>query len=359
MTTAAQVLDMHTALYERWKHPSEDLVRFLNDFMDGIFQETTEAHGGVGARLAFSYMFWPCTSGEQYASMLARQLYVAPTYQVTAEMMDAVTATYEQVVGHVGHMEEREAPGPSGFCYFDKPLVFESGGAQVAYRAISWCQQSMDFNDGDGAWPGVRIAAWASVDDNEDGQTSFSRLTSGGKVVKELGIDSQAAGQLRSLGPLFLGHSLLQPFEERFNPRKKNEDATLADVTRWLHTLWMFLQTELTVVKPSDPVERHARKRAMKSLNHSDVSVVLLRRIHNAAEPSGEHHSIDWSCRWVVQGHDRHLEKYEGPRHHAVTEGGDKHCATCQGRTTYVRAYLKGPDGLPLRAARQLYKLAR
>jgi hypothetical protein len=343
VTPARVVLDVHTGLYESLKNPGSSLTTFLQDFMEAMFEDT-KAQDAISA---FAYMFWPCRTGVEYSSMLAGQLHSARTYQVTAEMMDAVTGTYEQVVGRVGHMEEREAPAQSGFCYFDKPLSFGSDSEKVSFRAISWCLQPIDFGDGDGAWPSVRITAWASVDDND---------------LDEYGPwGDRGEAKLREMGPLFLCHSLLYPFEERFVARLKGEDATLNDVTRWLHCLWMWLQAEITVTgqAPPEEVGRGARRRAQRSLKHDQVNVIILRRARSLAEPSGLHRHIDWSCRWPVQGHDRHLDKYEGPRHRAAPEGPDKHCAACGSRTTYVHAFIKGPDGLPLKSVEQLSRLAR
>jgi hypothetical protein len=93
----------------------------------------------------------------------------------------------------------------------------------------------------------------------------------------------------------------------------------------------------------------------------------MLRRVHYASDenlPEGEHRSIDWTCTWLVQGHARHLEDYDHAmygKHRAVQDhdAGPGRCTTCGARTTWVRPYIKGPDGLPLKQTKQVYRLAR
>lgn len=59
----------------------------------------------------------------------------------------------------------------------------------------------------------------------------------------------------------------------------------------------------------------------------------------------------------------RHLEDYSAVAapHHAVPLDGDRaHCAVCRTRITRVRAYVKGPGGLPLKAVPEtVYRVAR
>ena len=86
------------------------------------------------------------------------------------------------------------------------------------------------------------------------------------------------------------------------------------------------------------------------------------RRLHALDRPTdgrywldGEevsHRDIDWACRWVVQAHWRHIESYEGPQHHAKVADGM--CTVCGARCTHIRAYVKGPDGAPLKAVPEL-----
>jgi hypothetical protein len=127
-----------------------------------------------------------------------------------------------------------------------------------------------------------------------------------------------------------------------------------------MHTLWMFMDAEITVTRAGS-IDRGTRKRFRHALGREqDVNVVLLRRHHAVGEPSGEQVPIDWSCQWVVQGHYRHLNTYFGPHHHALPGPRDRgRCLTCGSRLTWVRPFVKGPEGAPLRSVDQLYRLTR
>jgi hypothetical protein len=343
VTPARLVLDTHISLYEAYKSPGEKLRWYTGQFM----QDTMDEAERQNVPQAWGYMFWPARTGEEFTSLIARQLYVSPTYQVTAEMVDAVTGTYENVVSRIGHIEERDLPTPSGFAWLDKPMGFPDDKGITMYRAVSWSSQPMEFMSGfreEERWAGVRVSCWAVPEDNLQA------------------FPGDTVAELRKLGPLVLAHSAIIPFGQRFATRKLGEDpATMDDAHRWAHCLWLWLQAEITVTRaaPPEDVGRGARRRAQRSLKHDRVNVVILRRASKAADPSGLHRDVDWSCRWPVQGHDRHLDKYEGPRHHAIPRGPDKRCAACDSRTTYVHAFIKGPEGLPLKSAEQLYRLAR
>jgi hypothetical protein len=76
---------------------------------------------------------------------------------------------------------------------------------------------------------------------------------------------------------------------------------------------------------------------------------------------AGGHRDVDWSCRWIVQGHDRHLGDYRGAGHavhHAKPPAPKQPCAACGIKTTHVRAYVKGPEGLPLKSADRVFRVA-
>jgi len=72
---------------------------------------------------------------------------------------------------------------------------------------------------------------------------------------------------------------------------------------------------------------------------------------------------VAWSCRWFVRGHYRHLDRYDRDLHgaHFAAPAEDKdHCEVCGTRISrWIHPYLKGPSGLPIRHADELFRLAR
>lgn len=88
----------------------------------------------------------------------------------------------------------------------------------------------------------------------------------------------------------------------------------------------------------SGTVERHRRKQLVREYQAevSDVKVVELRRRETVSQSSGAHPAhVDWSCRWIVNGHWRN-QPYKDAR-----------------KLIYIMPYVKGPDDRPLRVPKQ------
>jgi hypothetical protein len=85
----------------------------------------------------------------------------------------------------------------------------------------------------------------------------------------------------------------------------------------------------------SGHIERHRRKQLAREANAplpSDVKVIELRRAESMARaPDGSGEVVDWSCRWVVDGHWRN-QPYK-----------DEH------KLVYIMPYVKGPADKPLK----------
>lgn len=357
VTAPREVLDAHTTLYERLKYPPQPVVDFYRSFFsERAFRSMEGADNGDRDLLArWLQMFAPSHDEADFLAMVRRPLYGAPTYQVSADIVAAVMATYEATAHQTVNLRAGDVPSPAGFAWLDSPIVLtDAGGYSIATRALSWGPQHIpeDFLGGD--WPppetgssrdGVRLTSYSHVDDADS------------NTVPEM------ASRLRSMGmPLSISHSAFVPFDYPLGRRRiEADDVTADDITRWAHTLWMFMGTEI-VASAQPQVERPARRRAARSIGGSAVNVVTLRRIR-IDDREVAHRDIDWSCQWVVQAHSRHLEDYSaahGP-HHAVPMEGDKgHCAVCRTRITRVRAYVKGPSGAPLKAVPEtVYRVAR
>lgn len=366
----SQVLDEHVKLTEALRHPPDRVARYYDNFVQSVLEDAERTGGQSRREAAQVYLFHPAKTGRDFATVLARQLAFARTYQISPGMVDAVTATYLKSVTHVGHMEEQEVPAESGFAWFDAPLVFtDVNGLRVLHRALSWSPSSVRFSDGD-AWQGVRITAWCHTDDDDDFWDSDTMAW-----LKQIGLDG-----------LTLSHSVIVPFGQRFL-RRQDMDVSHSvtaplmdqltmlgppegrvrggsmpvgdDLARWTHTLFMFLDMELVTTSTRELAERHARKRGLRSLNHGDVNVITLRRTAHAKEGEPGHRNVDWSCRWPVQGFWRHIEQYAESHHHAVPDETRAHCASCGARLSWVRPHLRGPADRPLKQARQLYRLTR
>jgi hypothetical protein len=350
VTAPREVLDAHTTLYERLKYPPPLLTDFYASFFSEKAIRSMEKPDGGELLSRWLQMLAPARDERDFLSMVGRPLYGAPTYQVTGTIVDAVTATYEASAGKGIWLQEGEVPTETGFAWLDEPVVLtDAGGFSIATRALSWSPQTIPEEFLQGEWPqrgsrrGLRLTSYSHVDDTD----SIS--------VPEM------ADRMRAIGmPLSISHSSYISYGTQFQARRLSEEVTSDDIIHWAHTLWMFMGTEIvTTARPQ--VERPARRRAQRSVGVSEVNVVTLRRVRHG-DTELAHKDIDWSCRWIVQAHPRHVGSYAGiaDPHHAKVSGPGQPCQVCGLPTTHVRAYVKGPDGMPLKAVPEtVYRVAR
>lgn len=370
--TATDVLEAHAALAEEQRHPTPRLVSYYENFMKSVYGKSGDARQQAEA---WQFLFYPAKDAREFIAILAKQLIDARTYQVTKGMMEAVTVVYDKMRAskNMSWFEKDAVPAPAGFVWFDDPLTFtDVNGLRMAHRALSWnivtLWQGRDHDErhphahhkigevcdcADArAVPAVRITTWTHRDDDDD-------------YWKQVYAESISA-----LGDLTMGHSVIIPFGQRFALPEmlKAANGNLADdLGRWTYVLFKFFSEELTVTR-KEPVARPARRRALRTLKTGEVSVIILRKKRPMTDGTGQHRNVEWSCRWPVDGHYRHLEKYDleidelgrAHRHQALPYPWDKtHCVTCGSKITFVHPYLKGPSYLPVRQREQLYKLVR
>jgi hypothetical protein len=249
---------------------------------------------------------------------------------------------YEKSAESVVSLYEEELPAPAGFIWLDKPQMSpDRNNLTVGNRAISWGPQAMTYADGTSR-PGVRVTTWFSTHDR-DHFWSDKEEADWSAVHPDL--------------DLLYSHSTVLPFGQRVRSaalRDEKTGATRYDFLMWLHTLWAFMDTDIVTTARQD-VPRAFTRRAQRALKRPEVNVVYLRRVSTVAGSGAEasHREVSWSVRWVVQGHYRHIEEYDGIKHHAAPEyAGNvkvKKCALCGSRVTWVHAYVKGPEGRPLK----------
>jgi hypothetical protein len=336
------VLDTQVSLHEQLKYPHHDVVRFYDEFYRRGQDYVNDPDSGPETVASWSWMFAGITSGADLLAKVNKPLYSAEAYQVTAEMGEAVTAMYTETAAKTAYIREQDMPSPTGFVWLDEPAaLLDYYHRRLVNQALSWGPQSREM-DGQ-MWPGARITAWTRIDEfSEDDPEETIRA-------------------MRPFGELLLSYSVFVPFGQRLAVRDDPSDPIYDDLARWLHCLWLFMDTEIVVTRRGE-VDRSASRRAKKSLKHDEVRVVLLRRAAERGEPSGQHADVDWSCRWVVQGFDRHLGNYHAlgfRNHEARPLGPGRKCVTCGLPTTHVGAFIKGPPGKPLKNPQKLYRLVR
>lgn len=348
--TAAQVLDQHVGLFERLRYPNTPLTDYMETYAGDMKRTGREA----------AQSFYPYYDPDHldphwaadYCKHVAASLFTARTYQVTADMMRVVNGIYRKSLDHIAHLDEREMPSPAGFLWLDEPfLAPDLHHKLTTTRVITWSLQPVRVQDPVtrqvDSVPGVRLVFWSLWGD-------FSEY--------EHQIEEKIPLLRRSLGDLSMAHAMVLPFGQRFGTWRKDDEeidpeGNVSDMGNLTRVLWTLLGSEIPSVRKA-ALDRHTVRRAVRSIRQGEVSVITLRRMVTL-EDGGDYdpREVDWTCRWLVQGHWRHLESYDGPRHAAHDDGG--HCTACGARVTWVKPYLKGPEDKPLKSTEHVYRLSR
>ena len=360
----SEVLAMHTDLADLMANPHEKVLRYYHWFMERTIGEAHTAGGAERAREYWEGMFWPATTAREWTTILARLLRSARTYKVTAEMVDKVTEQYaEDLASGWYAVDEDDLPWPAGFAWLDAPLTFtDKFGKEGWNRAVSWGQEylalgSMNPRDSRRA-PGARIVSWSWHDDRDSYWTPDT-----GTSIQEM-------------GGLAMAHAISFPYRARLNVKRDAQGrATQDDTIRWVRTLWKVLSSEISATRSDVHIERHVRKRALRSLRHGEVHVVTLRRKHYVSDGEGGHQARIYTCRWPVNGFWRHSrrdadwedahhtydEHGRRTRHHATPDETREYCAICGAPVSWIGTFVKGPPGAPWKddANRTVFVLRR
>lgn len=346
MTAPGEVLDRQQALYAALQSRPAGPAKFFDELYAGLEDMARREPGTPWVKASLASMFAPARSGAEFLDIVRKPLYAAPGYQVTADIVSAVTGMYAKTADESGTtVLEEEVPSPAGFMWLEEPVVLtDAGGLTLATRALSWGPQRAPWHGG--LRDGFRVTSWG-----------------------EGPLNHQWPAEASEGLPMVLQHSQFVPFGQNLIRAVGRLDTgsltvfagkTPDDLLHWVHTLWMFMGTEVVASERAE-VSRHFRRRSARVVGNDRVNVVLLRRVRRGDHEMG-HRDIDWSCRWIVQAHERHLGSPAGGEqpHHARVTGPGQPCLACGRRTTHVRAYVKGPDGMPLKAVPEtVYRVAR
>lgn len=335
ITTGTDVTRTRRHLYEALANPNPGVVQFYDDFFSRSVERALV--GSSEMQRAWFAMLFPAHSGREFLTMVREPLYASPVYRVTVKIMSIVSAMYERSTREQ-RLVQRDQPSATGFIWLNEPLYMtDAGGARIATRAFSWGPQPEHPEDlGDGTVelspPGTRVTAWCLVGDQDD----FT--------------DEAAAEQLIAVGmPVSISHSQYVPWGAVSQARRPGADVTPDDIFRWLHTLWLFMGTEIVRIE-QETVARPERKRAQAVVGYSLVNVITMRHVKVIRDGDSEPREVDWQCSWFRQAHWRHLDSYEDSWHHAEPSSADPgRCVTCNGRITHVRIHICDPAGKPLK----------
>lgn len=216
-------------------------------------------------------------------------------------------------------VSQSDPPCPTGFTLLAEPIWFDGlreGEGRVSVRALSWTTGMVQFDDEDlGALkPGLVVCWYASRQDEPE-------LADFGTTLC-----------LNHIWPAKSGESYAKA-------------PALVPAVKFTRALWAMMEQRIAVVTNSRAPRQFRRQFERRlDLPASDIRVVTLRRQKDHGNPDGEGTDVNWTHRWIVDGHWRnqpcgvgHLER----------------------RLTWISPHVKGPDDLPLVVKKPVYQLVR
>lgn len=299
----AEVIDLRRQLVGFWDHDTE-LSRFVA--MQGREASPWSSQWGEEANLA---RIW-----------FAEQTRSAELYWVSAEMSDLIVAT-------AGSLPDVHAslPCPSGLVVFAKPLpgIDSQDGATIHTAAFMWAPVMI----GPIACIGIETFGWrdAMTPRNVDAEVVAAQIA---EFRQTMPLRLVPTG-----GSEWPNHSTLEEFSlnNRMGSLSDTARASILEDRRYIGTFWALTEQRLTD-KGEEHGDRAVRRRAQRAgLPLKPVRVVTLRQMTREHQPLGTH--VDWSHRWIVNGHWR--QQPYGPGRQLR-------------RAVYVAPFVKGPADKPL-----------
>lgn len=337
---------MSRARSEGWDTALDAQTSLLRSFgtLDGrkYMSGFVESLGRAGV---FDATTGEIVSGDpEYASML---VHAAATYLTECDPM-YVSADLTELVDYAAdHTSYKPEPlvvtdliTPHGFAYFSKPLyVTDTRGLQMPFRAIQWNPTVRKTAPGPGIdvaldgqmYDGVVITLYAHRGDGDplDDGHRYSDISIGGSDLAMEYVTTLRFGQESEV------------FEK---------DDSIRDMLAHVKVFFRLCQQTIAVPR-HERVARPTWKRAKATWKEiKEVVVFTLRRAKNAAQYEGDEREVQWSHRWMVNGHWRNQPYIERDQE------GNKFTVR---RQIWIAPYVKGPDDKPLILKRRAFELVR
>ncbi|RKF19137.1 hypothetical protein [Micromonospora globbae] len=282
--------------------------RFAHQYLKAFLEPTEDATSG-GSDLQASVIdafnraaHQPWQDGEPY---------------VLAPAMTAIIAAAAQALDLSGDIVGNDvAPSDAGVLFLPEP-IYERGihGQVTSIGAIAWAKFHNTASGRTGWW----ITGWADRDDPLDPAAARRR--------RQLAEAPELAAQfgpyvLHSFAEIPIGTPITaatdvppdvdRDWETAPDGRFCLDESSLRmrAVAAVLYAFWRIQEQPLaTVAQP--PLDRPARRRALRASLRHDTRVVMLRRTKPVTEPTGE---AKWRyrVRFVVRGHWRRLTNADG-----------------------------------------------
>ncbi len=255
-------------------------------------------------------------------------LRTAPTYLVAPSMFDLALHAARSMPDVP--LVPKDLPSPSGFCLFAEPaLAPDVHGKMVSMAGFSW-HIARD--------PQTTGVLWVIYSDLSDKRDAYYDLT----AVGEQGLPKL----------LPVGHNY-EPFGdpslslEEVVTRQGGDEQTVTEAILHMRKLplciFALMQQTLVSTTPTKPqrATRRRLKRLDSPLHDKLVKIVRLRHVRHRDERSPDAQPVDWSHRWIVNGHWRMQPTKDGVKR------------------IWIMPFVKGPEDKPLMLKETIHVLDR
>jgi hypothetical protein len=227
---------------------------------------------------------------------------------------------------------------PAGFAVFPRPFeIIDIHGKRVAYRALAWLpvSQRESYNWDTGAeGQGVWVTLLSNVNDIDDYWQEESTIEGlSGKTLRDISLAMNEEWTIMHASVMMfdvpLDKDIIDHSTGTMVPEEKTQQA--ASLYGDIECFWRLMSQ---LVMTPEPLPRQARRQRQRDERIDTVKVLKLRRYRHRMDHESEGPGIEYSHRWVVEGHWRN-QPY-GPK------------ANPEYRQIWIAPYVKGPDDKPL-----------
>lgn len=289
--------------------------------------------------------------GETFAFVEAARLNRATTYFVENDMISiAKIASWDMPMQS---LESSDLPSEFGFVVLETPVLGRDvRDRDIALSAMSWGPTT--FFDPDGNQTdrtGISVVFYSDLNDFRDSQSEhlvdfYRWATSNGKPMSRHAIYHFASLEFgRDMSEytyIDTRRGTSDHVPDEFNSRETNT----VDPHLWFYAFLIISQDRIAETvrqRLARPQARRMKRGRVEPPEDCSISVVKLRRLKHVTDGDTEHSPVNWTHRWVVEGHWTH-QWYPSLQDH---------------RLIYIAPYIKGPEHLPLVIKDRVYAWVR
>jgi hypothetical protein len=228
---------------------------------------------------------------------------------------------------------------PAGFAVLPRPFKMrDMHDKLVKYRVLAWLpvsqRETYDWDQG-AEGQGVWITLLSNVNDVDDYWEEGASAAGGvdGKTIREASLQMGHEWSLMHGSPIMFDTDPTKGYiiDADGNVIEGEDKDKANQIYGHIQCFWR-LMSQL-VITP-EPLPRQARRQRERAKRISTVKILKLRRTRHRMEHDGEGPGIEYTHRWVVEGHWRN-QPY-GPKN-------DRYY-----RQIWIAPYVKGPEDKPL-----------